>query len=166
MTTLTTPPASAKALGLPRLAAALATIVLLALVLPYGAVRTLHQRRLATADRNLQAIADALKVRLADNPASIPSGTQILAGWGTRPTVTDDRWNTAVAFPLSRVLPAGDPADIEIDPWGNAYLIELSGAGPGLGIRVISAGPDGILQTPFVTPTHAPSGDDRQVSVR
>ena len=148
--------ATDRSLTVPRVAGALGVIVVLALVLPYVAVRTLHQRRLDRADRQLQSIATDVAARLQSNPSAVPGGTQVLAGTGQRPIVADDMWNTASAFPLSRVI-----GDVNPDPWGNTYLVNV--AGPGR-MWVISAGPDGILQTPFASPV--PLADDRIATVR
>lgn len=143
---------------LPRLVGALGAIVILALVLPYMAVHTFHQRRLDRADRQLQAIASSVSARVGTNPSGIPAVTHVLAGSGQPPVVTDDGWNSASAFPLARVI-----ADIAPDPWGNAYLVNLADRRHGW---VISAGPDGILQTPFTSGTASLAGDDRVAPIR
>ena len=148
--------ATDRSLTIPRLAGALGVIVILALVLPYLAVRTLHQGRLDRADRQLQSIATDVSARLGSNPSATPAGTQVLAGTGLRPIVTDDTWNTAPAFPLARVI-----GDIDPDPWGNTYLVNVADRRR---MWVISAGPDGILQTPFLSPD--PLADDRAAPVR
>jgi type II secretory pathway pseudopilin PulG len=146
-----------RSLTIPRVAGALGVIVVLALVLPYLAVRTLHQRRTDRAGQQLQSIAADVSARLGSNPSATPVGTQVLAGTGLRPIVIDDVWNTAPAFPLGRVI-----NDIGPDPWGNAYLVNVADRGR---MWVISAGPDGILQTPFVS-AGAPIADDRAAPVR
>jgi hypothetical protein len=146
-----------RSLTMPRVAGALGVIVVLAFLLPYLAVRTLHQRRLDRADRQLQSIAADVSARLGSNLSAAPAGTQVLAGTGLRPVVTDDLWNTAPAFPLARVL-----EDVGPDPWGNAYLVNVADRRR---IWIISAGPDGILQTPFLS-SSAPLADDRSAPVR
>jgi len=156
MNTVATAP-HARSLTMPRLAAALGAIVILALVLPYLAVRTFHQRRLDRADRQLQSIATDVSARLGSNPSAAPGATQVLAGTGQRPIVMDDVWNTAPAFPLARVI-----GDIGPDPWGNAYLVNVADRGR---MWVISSGPDGIVQTPFLAP-NGPVADDRAAPVR
>jgi type II secretory pathway pseudopilin PulG len=153
-----TPAPVERTLALPRVAAALATIVILALVLPYAAVQSLHHRRLAASDRQMRAIADAVATAFAGNAAGIPAGTQILAGSGPRPIVQEDLWTTAAAFPLARVIGETGP-----DPWGNAYLVNIRDRRQAW---VISAGPDGILQTPFTSGTASPAGDDRIAPIR
>ena len=146
-----------RTLTLPRVAAALCGIALLALVLPYAAVRSLHERRLNAAERQMQAIAAGVAAALGDGATSIPGGTHILAGPGPRPLAQDDLWTTAPVFPLARIAPG-----VSTDPWGNAYLLRIRDR---RAAWIISAGPDGILQTPFGAP-HGPVGDDRVVHVR
>ena len=146
-----------RSLTMARVAGALGVIFILALVLPYVAVRTLHQRRLDLADRQLESIAADLSARLGSNPSAAPGGTQVLAGTGLRPVANDDVWNTARAFPLARVT-----GEVGPDPWGNAYLVNVADRGR---MWIISAGPDGILQTPFRS-TSGPLADDRAAPVR
>ena len=121
-------------------------------------VQTFHQRRLDRADRQLQSIAAGVSARVGTNPSAIPAAIHVLAGTGQPPIATDDEWNTASAFPLARVI-----GDIAPDPWGNAYLVNLADRRNGW---VISAGPDGILQTPFPSPPAQPAGDDRVAPIR
>lgn len=145
-----------RSLTMPRLAAALTVIVVLAFVLPYLAVRALLQVRLDRADRQMQTIASDVSARLGSSPSAVPGGTHVLAGAGLRPIATDDVWNTAPAFPLVRVI-----GDVDPDPWGNAYFVNVTDRGR---MWIISAGPDGILQTPFASPV--PLADDRVSPVR
>lgn len=162
MPTATAAP-SDRALTAPRVIAVLAAIVVLALVLPYGAVHTLHVRRLETADHTARAIADRLSAALHASPSETPPAASVLAGPGDQPRAIDERWSTAARFPLARVL-GGAPA-IPPDPWGNAYLVNV-GADPRRPLWVISAGPDGILQTPLADAGDRASGDDRTALIR
>ena len=146
-----------RSVALPRVAAALCAIAVLALVLPYAAVQAFHQRRLDTASRHLETMAASLGEVLAA-PTAIPPGTQLLAGTGPRPVVDDDLWTTAAALPLTRVM--SDPGP---DPWGNAYLVNIRDRS---NAWVISAGPDGIVQTPFAGVLPPPLGDDRVAAIR
>jgi type II secretory pathway pseudopilin PulG len=151
-----------RGIPIPRVAAALCVIALLALVLPYTAVRTMHARRLDAADRQMQAIGDALGRILAGDPTAIPAGADVLAGPGQLPWAADPAWRTAASIPLARLVPgsAGDRPD----PWGNAYLVSVAALRDGRG-RVLSAGPDGKLETPFAAGTTGLTGDDRAVTV-
>jgi type II secretory pathway pseudopilin PulG len=160
-----------RSLTLPRVAAALAAIVVLALVLPYGGVRWLHHRRLDAADERTRVIAEQLRTVLRGSASVIPPGTEVLAGPGDRPVVpagqggpaSNDRWNSATSIPLARVL--GGTMTVTSDPWGNAYLVNVAALETGGTVWVLSAGPDGIVQTPFLVP-NGPLGDDRAAPVR
>ena len=129
-------------------------------MLPYGAVTTLHKKRLRAADEGTRAISERLKVMLAGQPAEIPAGTEVLAGPGDRPVVNDARWNSATSIPLARV---GVPA--QPDPWGNAYLVNIAALKSGGAVWVLSAGPDGVVQTPFLSRS-GPLADDRAAPIR
>jgi len=144
----------------PRVAGTLAVILVLAFVLPYGAVLTLHERRLSAADEGTRAIAERVSVIL-DRPApGLPGGTEVLAGPGDRPVVLDERWNSATSVPLARLDVTTPP-----DPWGNAYLVNVAARTSGGTVWVLSAGPDGVVQTPFVS-SSGPLADDRAARVR
>ncbi len=152
-----------RALTLPRVILLLAAIVALAFVLPYLAVYTLHVRRLQTADASTRALADRMTEALRAGTDGMPSGTQVLAGPGDRPRAIDERWSAVAMLPLTQVLKS-DPA-IRPDPWGNAYLVNL-GSGAGGALWVVSAGPDGVLQTPFGGSADRASGDDRLARIK
>jgi type II secretory pathway pseudopilin PulG len=153
-----TPVERDRALTLPRVLALLAVIVALALVLPYVAVHTLHVRRVQAADDATQLLADRVSEALRAGTSDIPAGTQVLSGPGDRPRSADQRWGAVALLPLNRLLTTG-PA-VPQDPWGNAYLVKLD-TGGGAPLWVVSAGPDGILQTPFAGSIERASGDDR-----
>jgi type II secretory pathway pseudopilin PulG len=146
------------ALSLPGLAAALVAIMVLALVLPTFAVRTLHARRLEEADLELRLIAEALAAA-----AGWARSEAILAGPGDRPPGEDQQWNHAAVLPLTGAA-VGIELAVAADPWGNAYLVKSDAESASSG-WVLSAGPDGVLQTPFQV-RDRPLGDDRGARVR
>jgi type II secretory pathway pseudopilin PulG len=153
----TAPGPARPAITFPALGLALCAIAILAFVLPAFAVRTLHARRLRAVELDLAMIAGALRA----SPV-IPANT-ILAGPGERPRASDERWNSAAVLPLARA--AASPArPITADPWGNAY-VACSSQGQAA-MWVISAGPDGILQTPLSVPRQQIAGDDAGLEVR
>jgi hypothetical protein len=154
---------------------ALAALVVatVAVVVPeVGAVAGGGSRAIALADAN--AIGAALSHAIADlgdpREASAGSGPEWLFGPGVLP-----RWPARASerrYPLSGVLAsdrigAGDCWKgpyidaVPIDPWGRAYLVLLPPrpslcpvGDPGLcagrrdaGIVIVSAGPDGVLDT-------------------
>jgi type II secretory pathway pseudopilin PulG len=151
----------------PRVIALVAVILVLALAVPYGAVQALHKRRLRAADEATRVIAERLKTTMAGRSSEIPAGTEVLAGPGKRPVVTDERWNSATSVPFARLFPALpiDDAAAQPDPWGNAYLVNVAALPSAGTVWVLSAGPDGIVQTPFLS-QGAPLGDDRAAAVR
>jgi hypothetical protein len=110
-----------------------------------------------------------LKVVLAGGTPDLPSGTEVLAGPGDRPVVNDARWSGATSVPLTRVLPPltdrdADPA-AHPDPWGNAYLVNVAALRSEGTVWVLSAGPDGIVQTPFLS-SNGVVADDRGARLR
>lgn len=53
------------------------------------------------------------------------------------------------------------------DPWGNCYALNLAAANrPGAAVWALSAGPDGIIDTPFLDAVETAAGDDVGVRVR
>ena len=129
---------------------ALVLLAVLALV-PFGAVRELHARRLAAADEILRTIAAQL--RPSDWPES-----GILAGPGLSPASLDPAWASSTTSPLSTYLPS-----IGHDPWGNAYTVNIGAWSRGGVVWALSAGPNGIIETPFfqTLPAATARGDDR-----
>jgi hypothetical protein len=147
------------AITVPRLGALLVAIAFLAFVFPIAAVESLHARRLERADRDLERIASAIR------SAEWPNGA-ILTGPGDEPRTPGDRAFGLGALPAARALGRLDPA-VEADPWGNAYVaVRPVPSAPGAPIWVLSAGPDGILQTPLDATLLKPLGDDRGVRAR
>jgi hypothetical protein len=133
----------------PALAAALAGVFALAVVLPTWAVRTMHARRLVAADAELIRLAGVL------------SGTDgwprdaVLSGPGDAP-----RGLSASVIPWARLV--ADELPPGPDPWGNAYLAyRLDAFRSDARVCVLSAGPDGVLQTPFDPSICSALGDDR-----
>jgi hypothetical protein len=146
---------SANAMPGRTLAAALTAIVLLAFPLPYGAVKMVHARRVRAADAQIAALAAELQ-------RTRPALGHFLMGPGDRPRAIDDRWNVAVPAPLDR-LRAVQRLTPTPDPWGNGYIV-LTSATTNVW-WVLSAGPDGILQTPCDPAVTSPHGDDRGTRV-
>jgi hypothetical protein len=149
-------------LTMPRVAGALAVILVLAIVVPYLAVRRLHERRLVAADAQAQALADAVRPWLTRPALAAASGVLLLSGAGTQPRAVDDRW-TGASMPLSLVLRGTQAGP---DPWGNAFIVIAVGAGANRAGWVLSAGPDGIIETPFPDTTLTSAADDRLVAIR
>lgn len=148
---------------------ALAALVVatVAIVVPeVGAVAGGGTRAIALADVN--AIGAALSHAISDlgdpREAAAGSGPEWLFGPGVLP-----RWSSRAndrRYPLSGVL-ASDRigagarwkgpylGSVPIDPWGRAYLVLFPAGRRNAGIVVVSAGPDGVLDTPAGSATIA-----------
>lgn len=139
-----------------RAAAALMGIAILAFVLPFAAVSALHVHRLDSADRQERELAAALAL-----PSFLSqSSSDLLLGPGAMPRFDDSAWSRAPTVPLAPLL--ADRYVLTPDPWGNAYLVRIRVGAGGRSLDILSAGPDGIVQTPFASTT--PSGDDRGIA--
>jgi len=134
-----------------RLVALLGAVFVLAIVVPYAAVRTLHERRIAAADATLTSMADAASRSLDRSPQ-----VNTMIGQGRVPRATDTRWLEGTTSPFV----AEGAHVMAADPWGNGYVVNI-GAAAGRVVWLLSAGPDGVIQTPFDGSTAEPAGDDR-----
>jgi type II secretory pathway pseudopilin PulG len=146
------------ALRTPIVLAALLVLAVLAAV-PFAAVRTLHSRRISAADTELRVLASQLRSAIAQ---PVDGSHGILVGSGSMPEADDQEWLTATRAPLAAIVTFDAP-----DPWGNAYVVN-TGAQPGDRVWVLSAGPNGRIDTPFRQPSAvaAPAGDDRATPLR
>jgi hypothetical protein len=147
-------------LTLPRVTGALALVLILAIAVPFAAFSRLHERRIAAADRQAHALAGVVGPLLTRQSVST-TGVMLLSGSGNQPRTDDDRWTESM--PLAK---AAGTAIAEPDPWGNSLLVIVMPAGGNRAAWVLSAGPDGIIQTPFPSITLTPAGDDRVAPVR
>lgn len=145
-----------------RLALALVAIGLLAFVFPPFAARQIQTRRVARAtaqvEETARAAARAGMTGLLANPTLSDIG--VLSGPGDSPTRADDRaWDAARHAALLSYLELIPPPGP--DPWLRALQVNIGAARTGSRIVVLSAGPDGIIETPFASPgTVAAVGDD------
>jgi hypothetical protein len=157
------------------LAAALAAIALLTFVLPPLAARQVHLRRIDRARQGVERLATALTTDGGTALAEIAAGPTggepfVLAGPGAAPV-----FEPGLGWPAARVLSpdavaqhlpstpeqgARDALGDTPDPWGNQYLAVVGASpGPAKPVTVISAGPNGTIETPFGSAS-TPRGDD------
>lgn len=137
---------STRALG-----AALA-LALLAAGLPFVGAALVSTRRFETARRQAQALALALQ------QSPITDTEEVLVGPGSLPRFQGEAWPDRKADLKARVPGIA----LQADPWRNAYVVNLGGRGAAC---VISAGPNGIVETPFHDALRA-GGDDVVAAVR
>ena len=121
-----------------KLAVALVAIVLLAIVLPVAVATQVNARRVAQAQVDVRRIAQEARLR----------GPAVLAGDGAAPKS---------AFALGWSEAKAGTARVPPDPWENQYLIVVS-ANSAM-TAVLSAGPNGIVETAFKD-AGSPRGDD------
>lgn len=139
------------------LALSLVTIAMLAAA-PFVIANVVSERRISEA----QGTADDIAAALREAGGASVSDAQVLIGSGTPPQAGDaSRWLTGTSADLGEGLRQG-PEGASPDPWRNAYLVNIGASGP---VWVISAGPNGILETPF-DDASAPAGDDVGARVR
>ncbi|MEI6669079.1 MAG: hypothetical protein WCP29_13070 [Acidobacteriota bacterium] len=156
-----------------RLAAILAAVVVLALMLPPLAAQQLHARRIARASAAVERLATALQraggAGLAQHAGIAGRAPVVLAGAGAAPVLSaESGWPADRAVSLAvvlRRLALAPQADGEArsfdepDPWGNQYLVVIDGDGLRASVMALSAGPNGIVDTPFGLAA-SPRGDD------
>jgi hypothetical protein len=147
-----------------QLAVALVGCLLLSVVVPAAIATRLHAARIARADRQVRAIAASLDwTGLAGAATDAPE--LVFVGPGANPKLAaNGGWSDVrqVGLPTASLDFAVTP-----DPWGNHYVIypphRLSAAAGGpIGMWVLSAGPNGIIDTPFRQPSEGAAirGDD------
>jgi type II secretory pathway pseudopilin PulG len=142
---------------------ALATIALLAFIFPSAVAARLQRARVSRAEAQVQAVADRLHAAGLEAMAATlkAQGIAVLTGPGD-PIVeaTDRAWITSRQAPLQSYLAL--PVDaVTPDPWLRALQIDVGAREHGGRVWVLSAGPNGIIETPFdVAASNGPSGDD------
>ena len=151
-----------------RLLQALAAILVLAVVAPPGLATMVNRSRIDRAQAEVRRLADALQ------DAGLPGGARgrqaddLLGGPGNTPKTPDTR-----QWVEGRVGSLGDYVSQQVrsDPRGNRYLVnagalqtsEAEEASTGLrALWVLSAGPNGLVETPFSAPAVSAvvGGDD------
>jgi type II secretory pathway pseudopilin PulG len=160
---VTTPERADFFLSVRGLALALTTIALLAFVLPSVLASRLQQARVSRADAQVRAIADRLRALGISTiiPTLEAQDIAVLTGPGDPILESTDRtWIDARQAPLQSYIAL--PADaVTPDPWLRALQINIGARRQGGHVWVLSAGPNGIIETPFsATGSAAPAGDD------
>lgn len=150
-----------------RVLVALGLILLATVVLPPAAAWSVNRLRVRTASAEVTALAETLR-HVAPELRDAARGADVLYGPGRVPlaqTPATERWVTAPRAGLARVI--GDRRVVSTDPWGNCYVVNLAAANtPGMIVWVLSAGPDGIIDTPFGSPSELRVGDDVRMRIR
>lgn len=137
-----------------RVAVMVTLLLALTAILPPTAAYTLARARISRAQQLASDAARPLGSRKRELLAA--AGTQaVVAGPGRLPQASGE----AVAW-LQAPVAAGRAfeSDWPRDPWGRAYLLDARAVLAGEGGLLISAGPNGSIDTPLGA--NAPAGDD------
>ena len=159
------------------IAVVLVVVAVLAAALTPLVTNYIDEARRTRAARDAQTIAESI-LAFYRNTGKWPifqSGVSItttslyydtLFSAGSMPTTTDADWTSASRLSLSSVLERNEPVYTTVgrfawrgpyltalgtDPWGNAYIVNAKSLRYGVNKAgfVLSAGPDGIIQTAF-----------------
>lgn len=126
------------------------TVIAVLVAAPFAIAVVIAERRVHQAQQDTAAIARELDL------ANVNGNSAVLIGSGNVPQLPSD-W----AFRAKADLTARS-TETSPDPWRNAYLVNAGASGA---TWVISAGPNGILETPFQGATVA-QGDDIAARIR
>jgi len=128
-------------------------IAILTFVLPPLAARQVNARRVDRAQAEAGRVAD-LVAGAADERAAASREALVLAGPGS----TSLKYAEATRWPQPR---ATTTFSLRPDPWGNPYLVVVP-MEQGATVAVVSAGPNGVVETKFGATAGA--GDDLVVT--
>jgi hypothetical protein len=150
-----------------RVLATLGVILLATAVIPPAAAWVVNDRRLRRAEGDLTVISERL--RRADAPLRRLAGAvDVLCGPGRVPVAAPGAgpWATAPRGALAAVFTSSE--SVPIDPWGNCYLVNLAAlaASEPTTVWVLSAGPNGIVETSFAARGSAIAGNDLGMRIR
>ena len=146
---------------------ALCVICVLALVVPPGVATLINRSRIERARQEVTALTEQLKSASAGTGVPGNLSADLLGGEGRVPELLDgSEWTTGrIAASRPFVAPAPGP-----DPWGNRYLVNagLLSDEASAAVWVLSAGPNGIVETPYRASTTSSGlgGDDIGARVR
>ena len=148
-----------------QIAATLAAAVLLTAVLPPLFASAVNRRRIQLAADDASRLAERFGPVLTE--AHVASGVEVLCGSGRVPAAATDEAQRWIAGVRASPLPVLGH-DAPMDPWGRCYLVNAANmATAGGAVWVLSAGPNGVIDTRFVTRAGQPlAGDDIGALVR
>jgi hypothetical protein len=139
-----------------RLVAALIAIVFATAVLPPAAAWTLNRSRIAQTSTRAQTAIERLR-----SPGDVLTGlmahTGVVCGPGRvpdrEPPAGNDRGRTSYPSHIAwlreaQIAPALFGAGMPTDAWGRCFLLNARGFSTGGPVWLISAGPNGLIDTP------------------
>ena len=152
---------------------ALLAILLLAFVVPPGLATLVNGSRIDRAQAQVLVLAQEVRVAASAPGSDIQQPADVLGGPGRTPEAPGaSAWIEAQLGTLERYVSEG----LSPDPWGNRYLVNIglleetapAGSGDASAVWVLSAGPNGNVETAYRLPAHSASvgGDDVGARVR
>ena len=152
---------------------ALLAILVLAFVVPPGLATLVNGSRIDRAQEQVRVLAQEVRVVASAPGSDIQQAADILGGPGRTPEAPGaSAWIEAQLGTLERYVSEG----LSPDPWGNRYLVNIgllkatapAGSGDASAVWVLSAGPNGNVETAYRLPARSASvgGDDVGARVR
>ncbi|MBI4844473.1 MAG: type II secretion system protein GspG [Nitrospirae bacterium] len=153
-----------------------AIIAILAGVLVPMIMKEIDESRITRASADVRSISNAIMVFRKDTAqwpvmdASCGANLTLLTGSGNAPTgIGDNGWDDTSSAMLDNHLMSNDDGCynnwngaylpvVSADPWGNQYVINANSFGSGSPVWIMSAGPNGTLDT--VAASTITAGDD------
>ena len=140
-------------------AAVIVAVILATAVLPPAAAYRLNRSRIESAQDTAFQIAGYLQI---DREAvlALATRTDVICGFGRAPKAraASDRWLQS-PMAVQEIYGASRPTD----PWGRCFLLNAGALREGRPVLVLSAGPNGFIDTPIEA--DAPAADDVGVRV-
>ena len=152
---------------------ALLAILVLAFVVPPGMATLVNGSRVDRAQERVRVLAQEVRVTASAPGSDIQQAADVLGGPGRTPEAPGaSAWIEAQLGTLERYVSEG----LSPDPWGNRYLVNIGllkepapvGSGDASAVWVLSAGPNGNVETAYRLPARSASvgGDDVGARVR
>ena len=152
---------------------ALLAILVLTFVVPLGLATLVNGSRIDRAQEQVRVLAQDVRVAASAPGSEIQQAADVLGGPGRTPEAPGARaWIEAQLGTLERYVSEG----LSPDPWGNRYLVNIgllketapAGSGDASAVWVLSAGPNGNVETAYRLPARSAKvgGDDVGARVR
>jgi hypothetical protein len=148
-----------------RVLAALIAVVAATVVVPPLAAWTVNRRRIDRAISDVATMAQPIAAAIP-RLRKAAGNVDVLCGPGRAPVAQTPAARRWMATPRGNlVLESGS---VPVDPWGNCYVVNigvLRTTEPAT-LWVLSAGPNGVIDTPFRAESASPVADDVAALVR
>ena len=152
---------------------ALLAILVLAFVVPPGLATLVNGSRIDRAQEQVRVLAQEVQVAASAPGSDIQQAADVLGGPGRTPEAPGpSAWIESQLGTLERYV----SESLSPDPWGNRYLVNIgllketapAGSGDASAVWVLSAGPNGNVETAYRLPARSARvrGDDVGARVR